>query len=188
MNPIDRVLVDLGARGHASVVDAHRAAVAIGGNVTGSTFELESTATTQDLLCAAGDLAVDLAMVAQVFEADPNGITHARLLREAAAGVARLSTRALEVHARDTGYDPDVWIESAVDETETLMADDCDDLFSPARRGGEIVALARVTASELFAALACTPADRMGVPGHISGVMGTSVALFMIASGGCSDV
>jgi hypothetical protein len=54
------------------------------------------------------------------------------------------------------------------------------------RAGGETVELARRTASCIFAALACAPADRMGVPGHVANALGASVALFMIAdiSGG----
>jgi hypothetical protein len=85
------------------------------------------------------------------------------------------------VHARDTGYDPDAWIARALEETEMVMTDDHDPMFDGLRTGGESVALARQIASCIFAALACAPADRMGVPGHVANAHGTSVALFMIA-------
>lgn len=181
MTPFERALVELGERGRASIAHAHTVAIATGGNFVGLTHETERTCTAQDLLCLAGDASVDLAMVAQIFEAAPEGEEQAQMLRETASAVARMAARALEVHARDTGYDPGVWIANALDETEFVMSDDQDPLFSGLRAGGESVALARRTASSIFAALACAPADRMGVPGHAAAALGTSVALFMIA-------
>jgi hypothetical protein len=186
MTPFERALVELGSQGRESIVRAQGAAIAVGGNFTGTTHDVEAACTTQDLLCLAGDATVDLAMIAQLFEAASTTPEHARMLRSAAAGVARFTARALEVHARDTGYDPDVWIARALDETEIVMTDDRDPLFTSLRAGGETVELARRTASCIFAALACAPADRMGVPGHVANALGASVALFMIAdiSGG----
>lgn len=181
MTPFERALVEFGEGGRASIAHAHEVAIATGGNFVGLSHEVERTCTAQDLLCVAGDAAVDLAMVAQIFEAAPEGEEQARMLRETAAAVARMSARALEVHSRDTGYDPEVWIANALDETEFVMSDDQDPLFAGLRTGGESVALARRTASCIFAALACAPADRMGVPGHAAAALGSSVALFMIA-------
>lgn len=183
VTPYERALIEFGAGGRAAITHAHAAAIACGGNFTGTTHEAERTCTAQDLLCLAGDAAVDLAMIAQIFEAAPDDLDHALVLRDAASGVARLTARALEVHARDTGYDPQFWIGDAIDETTQLMTDDRDELFSGLRTGGESVALARSVASRIFAALACAPADRMGVPGHTSAALGSSVALFMIADG-----
>jgi hypothetical protein len=181
MTPFERALVELGDRGRESITRAHGTAIAVGGNFTGTSYDIETTCSTQDLLCLAGDASVDLAMIAQIFEAAPTADEHAELLRSASAGVARLTARALEIHARDTGYDPDVWIAGALDETELVMSDDRDLLFAGLRAGGETVALARRIASCIFAALACAPADRMGVPGHVANALGASVALFMVA-------
>lgn len=181
MTPFERALVELGQRGRESIALARGTAVAVGGNFTGQTAELEKTCSTQDLLCLAGDASVDAAMIAQIFEAAPDTYDHAQMLRDAAAGVARLTARALEVHARDTGYDPEIWIAGALDETELVMSDDRDPMFTGLRAGGESVALARKVSSSIFAALACAPADRMGVPGHVANAHGASVALFMIA-------
>jgi hypothetical protein len=179
----ERALVQLGNAGRESIASAHGAAIAIGGNFTGTSYDAELALSTQDLLCLAGDASVDLAMIAQVFEAAPDTDEHAELLRAASAGVARLTARALEIHARDTGYDPDVWIAGALDETELVMSDDRDPMFTGLRAGGETVTLARRIASSIFAALACAPADRMGVPGHVASALGASVALFMVADG-----
>jgi hypothetical protein len=181
MTPFERALVELGERGRDSIARAHGTAIAVGGNFTGHTHEYEKTCSTQDLLCLAGDASVDMAMIAQIFEAAPETEEHAQLLRDAAAGVARLTARALEVHARDTGYDTDVWVAGALEETELVMSDDRDPMFSGLRAGGESVALARRVSSCIFAALACAPADRMGVPGHVANALGASVALFMVA-------
>jgi hypothetical protein len=181
MTPFERALVALGEHGRESIARAHGSAIAVGGNFTGTTYEAETTCSTQDLLCLAGDASVDLAMIAQIFEAAPTTAEHAELLRSASAGVARLTARALEIHARDTGYDPEVWIAGALDETELVMSDDRDAMFDGLRAGGETVTLARRIASSIFAALACAPADRMGVPGHVAAALGASVALFMVA-------
>lgn len=181
MTPFERPQIDFSAHGRQLVADAHGVAVATGGNFTGTSHELERTCTAQDLLCMAGDAAVDVAMIAQIFEAADASGDHVRMMLDAASGLARLTARALEVHARDTGYDADVWLERAVEETQFLMFDDRDDLFDGLRTGGEAVTLARRAASSVMAALACAPADRMGVPGHISEALGSSVALFMIA-------
>lgn len=180
MSPFERAVVELGVRGREAVEQAHVASVAVGGNFTGSTHEDERTCTAQDLLCLAGNTTVDAAMVAQVFEATDGAAEHADLLRETAAGLARLTSRALEVHSRDTGYDQEVWVANAVDETELLMCADSDALFEGGR-GADTVMLVRSAAAGIHAALACAPADRMGVPGHVATALGSCVALYMVA-------
>lgn len=188
MTPAERAIVGLGADGRTVIAKAQGAAIAIGGNYAGSTSETERACTTQDLLCIAGEAAVDMAMIAQVYEAqiacDPEGAEtptreSARLLREISAGAARMCARALEVHARDTGYEPDVWTTDSLDETALWMSADRDPLFDGIPV--DAVAMARESAGAIFSALACAPADRMGVPGHIARALGTSVAVFMIA-------
>jgi hypothetical protein len=184
MSPFERALVRIGAGGRASIGLAWTAAVAEGGNFTGTTEEEERLCSTQDLLCAAADAALDAAMLAQVFDAAPDAPAHAALLRSAAAGVTRLTSRALETHARDTGYVHTVWVERALEDAEFVMCDDRDELFSGLRSGGESVALARHAAARIHAALSAAPVDRMGVPGRISEALGAGVALFMIADTG----
>jgi hypothetical protein len=181
MSDFVRPTFDFSDDSRQAVLDAHGFAVANGGNYTYSTAGDEALFTAQDLLCAAGEIAVDVAMLAQTFEAASGGVDRARALRDAASGMARLTARALEVHARDTGYDRDVWIQRAYEETEYRLFEDRDDLFEELRAGGETVSLARTAASKVFSALACAPADRMGVPGHIAEALGISVTLVMIA-------
>lgn len=178
-----RPTLDLSAGSRMAVEEAFASAIARGGGFTGTTAEEERTCSAQDLLCMAGDVAVDAALLAQAFEAaGPDG-DRERMLREAVAGMARLTMCALEVHARDNGYDPVLWSERARDETNYLLFDDCDALFDGAPAKGESVVLARRAASCVMSALACAPADRMGVPGHVADALGTCVALFMIADG-----
>jgi hypothetical protein len=188
MTPFERALVELGERGRASIAESQTAAIAIGGNFVGTDIDAERACVTQDLLCIAGEASVDLAMISQVFQAqiscDPDVIESptresARMMRVTAAGLARMCARALEIHARDTGYTPDVWFEESLATTELLVSDDRDPLFDGAAM--DVVDLARAAASSVFAALACAPADRMGVPGHVASALGTSVAVFMIA-------
>jgi hypothetical protein len=187
MTPYERPVFDFSASGREAVAQAHGVAVATGGNFTGATHELEQTCTAQDLLCMAGEAAVDMAMIAQIFEASERGGQHVKMLRDASAGFARLTARALEVHARDTGYDLEVWRDRAVEETQFALFNDCDELFDGLRTGGETVCLARRAASSVMAALAAAPADRMGVPGQIAEALGTSVALFLIARAAETD-
>lgn len=185
MNPFLRAQVPIGAGGRLTVSRAHAAAVACGTDLTGRSSSDESIFSTQDLLCAAGDAVVELAMAAQLFDAHVAldlelSDEQSRALRQTASGVARLTARALEIHARDTGYDPEIWFADAREETARLMADDRDPLFEPTASG--VVDLTRIVSGEIFSALAATPADRMGVPGHISRALGIAVALFMIAT------
>lgn len=188
MNPLVRAQVPIGSNGRCAVERAHGLAIASGVDFTGCTAETERLFSTQDLLCAVGDAVVNLAMIAQLFDAqticDGDAVSQeahdqARVLREAAAGVARLTSRALEVHARDTGYETDIWLDDALDETQRLLADDHDPLFAP--NPPTVTELARALASDVFAALAAAPGDRMGVPGHVARALGASVALFMVA-------
>lgn len=186
MSPFERALVELGANGREAVAQAHVAAIAIGGNFTGTTHESELTCSAQDLLCLAGNAAVDAAMVAQVFEVSDGAGEHAELLREISAGMARLVARALEIHARDTGYDPEIWNANAVEETEIVMCADSDPLFDGAH-AADTIALVRTAAAGIHAALACAPADRMGVPGHVASALGACVAMFMVAEAALND-
>jgi hypothetical protein len=47
--------------------------------------------------------------------------------------------------------------------------------------------LVRTAAGGIHAALACAPADRMGVPGHVASALGACVAMFMVAEAALND-
>lgn len=180
MTAYERVLTDFSSGSRQSLADAHLSAIANGGNFTGTSYETECTLSAQDLLCLAGNATVELAMVAQLFDIAAEG-NRIPALKSIAGGISRLTARALEVHARDTGYDAEIWIRTAVEETEVTMLDDRDALFDGLALDGLTVSLARRSAAGIHAALACAPADRMGVPGHIAAALGASVAIYMIA-------
>ncbi len=186
MTPFERALAEFSSGPRQALADAHLAAIASGGNFTGTSYETECTLTAQDLLCLAGNAAVELAMLAQIFDAAPADEPR-RALKTVAAGIARLTARSLEVHARDTGYEPGVWISSAVDETELTMLADCDELFDGLIEASPAVCLSRRAAAGIHAALACAPVDRMGVPGHIATALGAAVAMFMVADDAQGD-
>lgn len=181
MSRFERLALDFSHASTQAVRDAHTSAVALGGNVTLRSGEDERLCSAQDLLCLAADMAVDMAMLAQIFDASASAGEHVPMLEDAACAVARLAARALEVHARDTGYQRELWLDQALEETQFLLFADQDPLFDGQRSGGSTAELARSSASSLHAALACAPADRMGVPGHIAAALGSSVAVFMVA-------
>lgn len=188
MNPLDRAYVPAGAQGRSAIEDAYAAAIATGGDVVDGGFDDEHAASSHELLCRAGETLIELAMIAQIFQAqaqlDPDASSQelrrdARTLRLASARVARLTRDALENHGRDTGYTLDVWLEHAFSETEMLMTDDVDPLFSGVP--GSAIELVRHLSDSLFGALAAAPTDRMGVPERVASAMGVSVALYMVA-------
>lgn len=188
MNPIARAYVPAGVLGRSAIEDAYSAAIAVGGDVVDGGFDDERAASAHELLCRAGESLVELAMIAQLFQAqaqlDSEAASEAlredaRRLRIASARIARLVRGALANHGRDTGYALDVWLETAFSETELLLTNDVDPLFSgPEMDAIEIV---RHLSDSIFAALAAAPNDRMGVPERVASAMGVSVALFMVA-------
>lgn len=176
--------------GHAAVSEAHAVAVVQGANFTGTTHESERICSAQDLLCMAGSAAVDVALIAQVFDACKESAdqqAQAQALSSGAAGLTRLIKRALEVHSRDTGYAADIWLERAVEETEYLLHGSYLLNDVEVSHGTFCTDLVRTSAGGVMAALACAPADRMGVPERITEALGASVALFMIAERSRSD-
>jgi hypothetical protein len=165
---------------------AQRAAVAFGATTDGT--ETERLQTAHELMCADGQLIVDLTLVTQVFDAharlddDWNSVVAeqtATSLRDASARFVRMVTRSLEAHARDTGYEIEAWIDESIDGTQALLFDVTDWPFDsgvvkPPR-------IAREASSSLFRAIAASLNDRMAVPGNLSSALAGGTALFMIA-------
>jgi hypothetical protein len=101
------------------------------------------------------------------------------LVREArrhTAVVIRLAHRALEVHARDVGYELGPWRRRAVLEASVTLTtgavEDRDDELG--------VAAARLTdaAAALAAAIAAVPTDRIAVPEHLASALGAWLACY----------
>ena len=104
--------------------------------------------------------------------ADARGAAAECLAREArrhAALVIRLAHRALEVHARDVGYELDAWRERAVLEADAALSaawvEDRDDEL-----GLATAAVVDATFS-LAAAIAAVSRDRMAVPEHLASAL-----------------
>lgn len=100
----------------------------------------------------------------------------AREARRHTAVAIRLAHRALEVHARDVGYELGAWRRRAVLEaTATLAAgsveDRADELGIAAARLGD-------ASAALAAAIAAVPTDRMAVPGHLASAVGAWLACY----------
>ena len=95
----------------------------------------------------------------------------ARETRRHTALVIRLAHRALEVHARDVGYDPGAWRRRAVLEANVaLTVADTED------RGDELGA-----AAALAAAITAIPTDHMAVPDHLASALGRWLACYASA-------
>ena len=93
----------------------------------------------------------------------------ARETRRHAALIIRLAHRALEVHARDVGYEPDAWRKRAVLEADAALTatsvEDLDNEF-----GLATAAVVDATFS-LAAAIAAVSRDRMAVPEHLASAL-----------------
>ena len=100
----------------------------------------------------------------------------AREARRHTALAIRLAHRALEVHARDVGYELGAWRRRAVLEASaTLAAGSVED------RGDELgIAAARLgdASAALAAAIAAVPTDRMAVPDHLASAVGAWLACY----------
>jgi hypothetical protein len=84
--------------------------------------------------------------------------------------------RALEVHARDVGYEFGAWRRrAALEASATLAAGSVED------RGDELDdAAARLAdaSAALAAAIAAVPTDRMAVPAHLASAVGAWLACY----------
>jgi hypothetical protein len=163
-------------------------AIAYGIDSTGIDADTERTLGSHDLMCRAGEAMIDLALVAQIFKSQvrlgdalPASTLEAtsRMLRDTSAGCTRLVSRALEIHARDTGYSRDVWMITAYDTTNLFLLDSLD--IGPSRIANVPPLFTRIAARSLFDALAASRSDRMAVPGYLADSLGANLALFMHA-------
>jgi hypothetical protein len=100
----------------------------------------------------------------------------ARETRRHTALVIRLAHRALEVHARDVGYELDAWRRRAVLEASVaLTVADAED------RGDELGAAAAGladAAAALAAAITAVSTDRMAVPDHLASALSRWLACY----------
>src|SRR4051794_14414154 len=102
----------------AELERVYREAVAHGADLSGLDAADERTAGTLKLLAAltirVPHLTLLLASLADAGEPSAGAACVAREARRQSAAIVRLAHRALEVHARDVGYDPEPWSERAL--------------------------------------------------------------------------
>lgn len=161
-------------------------AVALGGNDTGVSGDDERQLTPTALLAGAVPRLVELGVYAQLVQVhvpdvDPGSpMMRAVLqaLRGSAAGALRLTHRCLEVHARNVGYAPAVWVENAVEAAFlALEAARSNDDGSPSPLGQ-----ARAAARHVSEALIACEQSRMDVPSALGPALACVLPLFVLAS------
>ena len=163
---------------------AYAQAVAVGANETLVPSDEERLLRPLRLLTAALTRLPDLAVNAEILQALlPHAEHRAAYLQacgeateQLAAGMLRLAHRALEVHARDVGYDPAQWTVQA--------AELCALLVDEAHRGNAHpplpAALVRRAGVQLARAAASTEADRMAVAEATARASADLLALFLL--------
>lgn len=165
----------------------HRHAVCYGANYTRGRRETEQQASSLKLLTLAMCRLPDLALSTCVVQALGGSERDERLeeivaqLKLEAAGAIRLCQRALEVHARNVGYDLQEWSMSIVETTSAVLH-----MSHNARANGEPCSTPlgelREATRAICQALAACENDRMAVPEHLSEAIGRLLLLFMLAS------
>lgn len=172
-------------RSGAELSAAHRAAVAHGGHDTGASAELERLASTPQLLSylipRLPEIAISTFAVQTLAGAgwDERLAATVEQLRTQSAGGVRLGQRALEVHARDTGYRLESWTQVIVETTGEVLERAHDrtahmQLPSPLEQ-------IRSASGAVARALGACERDRMAVPEHVCETIAHLLVLFMFA-------
>ena len=163
--------------------DAYAAAVSHGARNTRCAADEERAYGTLRLLTLATLRLPDLflyAHVAQAFCEDPEvdrvPMVVVDAVRVIAAGALRLAHRALETHARETGCEPGVWVDRALERAGAWLARpleaDVPALLDHARRAA--IALTRATSA--------TADDRTLVPAELADGLAHLLAVYLIAT------
>ncbi|ADB53074.1 hypothetical protein [Conexibacter woesei] len=172
---------------HDAIARDLHAAILRGGELTGTDAEAERTRGSHALMCAAGELLTEVALVSQVFErellrrpapTDTELREPSERLRDTSAAAARLLWRALEAHPRNT-YQLDAGRDGVARVAGAVLSGDSERLGLPPRGP---VTIARGAVGELFDALSCEPDDPAMVPVHLATSLGYVVSLYMLAT------
>jgi hypothetical protein len=160
---------------------AYAAGIARGASNTQCSAEEERTYGTLRLLTLATLRLPDLFLYANIVEVLagdrdhlPSVALHA--ITTPTAGALRLGHRALETHARDVGYEVDVWVDRALERAGALLSSEVD---------GEAPLLldhARLAAIALTRATAATADDRMVVPEELSCGLAHLLSVYLVAT------
>jgi hypothetical protein len=152
------------------VVDrrAYLAAVSHGIDATGADADADRAESPLRLLATATTRTPALLLAAAVLD-DGEGLGDGswerergrRVIRTLSSGLVRTAHHALEVHARDTGYDPGAWIAQAVTLASMLADEQAED---PTR----VLAATQDAADRLADAIVALSCDRMAFPDHLA--------------------
>ena len=162
---------------------AYAAGIARGASNTQCSAEDERTYGTLRLLTLATLRLPDLFLYAHIVEVLAGDTDHDRVppvavraIIASAAGALRLSHRALETHARDVGYQVDVWVDRALEHAGAELSGELD-----AQMPG-LLDHARLAAIALTRATAATADDRMLVPDELACGLAHLLAVYLVAT------
>jgi hypothetical protein len=160
---------------------AHRRALALGLETT----RLDAQSDCHALMCMSIEHLMNAALISESLQVqaaiigDPASrllVTLLRRLRDSSAAATLLLSRALEVHSRDTGRDPDGWREEALSGVAVEL--------SRSDRGVGRVSAAEVSRSamlEVSSALLRSAHAPVVVPRHLATAIGRTTAIFLLA-------
>ena len=180
---VNRAVAIAAATDETGLRSSYERAVSHGAANTLCTPEEESAHGTLRLLTLAALRLPDLYLYGYVLEAvdedpsvEPVPPIVASRLGEIAAGALRLAHHALETHAHDLGYEPDVWVERALEHARAQLSADLEGAPRP------LVDQARRCAIALTRAIAATAAEAMLVPGELADGLACLLALYLVAT------
>jgi hypothetical protein len=162
---------------------AYAAGIARGASNTRCSAEEERMYGTLRLLTLATLRLPDLFLYAHIVEVlagdpdyDPVPPVAVRAITTPAAGALRLAHRALETHARDVGYQIEVWLDRALEHAGTLLSSEVD------AEAPVLLDHARLAAIALTRATAATADDRMLVPDELACGLAHLLAVYLVAT------
>ncbi|MBB4663762.1 hypothetical protein [Conexibacter arvalis] len=177
---------EIEARDEPALAQMLADAVAHGAELTGDAVAVERRRGSDALMCAAGELLLEVALLAQALQSQaprlvrprhPHLVESLELLRDTSGASARLLWHALEARAF-RGEELEAERGGAVRVAGAVLRDGCHPLGLPPRPP---VSIARAAASELFRAIGAMREDAVMVPVHLSASLGYVVALYALA-------
>lgn len=169
------LFAEVDAPDHDAIARDLHVAILHGAAVTGSDAGSERRRGSHALMCTAGELLLEVALVSQSLQRQGEG---AELLRDTTAASARMLWRALEAHPRNT-YQLDAGRDGVARVAGAVLRGDSERLGGLPPRGP--VTIARAAVGELLEALAAGPEDPAMVPVHLATSLGYVVSLHMLA-------
>ena len=166
----------------------YRNAASRGADLTGMRADEERLSGPLGLLATTTIHVPLLALLLAELEGHHEPAVTALLAREARrynTGVLRLTHRALEVHARDVGYDARLWHAKAITNASAALASTVEPSDGPDELGLAVLELSHGSAA-VAAAIVAVPSDRIAVPDHLADALGAWLACYVRAQRPCA--